>query len=237
MWVCSVGVKMVRIMMVTFVFLGWSWYELSGGRDFVPGGNGVPVMAEAGAAVRTVPPEQPRLAGLRPMPSMAIQPELAPREISLQDRQPLTAKTVNVALKITEGDTLARTQGTKAASAPVDEIAFALAGVLPEVSVGFDTSAPVQRIAGLGAALPLGAPMGDALVPEGPGDVRDLRVVSGSRVNLRGGPATSYTALTQLTDGDKVEVLDDTGDGWVRLRVVTTETEGWMSEDFLIASN
>lgn len=127
------------------------------------------------------------------------------------------------------------------AAEPADEIARSLAdalgpGVIPE-SVGPDD--PIPRIAGLGDGAPLGSRVGEGAAPVVAPDARDLRIVTGTRVNLRGGPATSYDVITQLFEGDEVEVLDDTGDGWVRLRVLTglDEAVGWMSDDFLQAED
>ncbi|MBY6122667.1 SH3 domain-containing protein [Mameliella alba] len=127
------------------------------------------------------------------------------------------------------------------AAEPADEIARSLAdalgpGVIPE-SVGPDD--PIPQIAGLGDGAPLGSRVGEGAAPVVAPDARDLRIVTGTRVNLRGGPATSYDVITQLFEGDEVEVLDDTGDGWVRLRVLTGQDEaiGWMSDDFLQAAD
>ncbi|WP_305971663.1 MULTISPECIES: SH3 domain-containing protein [unclassified Mameliella] len=127
------------------------------------------------------------------------------------------------------------------AAEPADELARSLAdalgpGVIPE-SVGPED--PIPQIAGLGDGAPLGSRVGDGAAPVVAPDERDLRIVTGTRVNLRDGPATSYDVITQLFEGDEVEVLDDTGDGWVRLRVLSglDEATGWMSDDFLEAAD
>lgn len=102
----------------------------------------------------------------------------------------------------------------------------------------FEPAQSGQRISGLGGGLPLGTPIGSgdpAAAPIIAPDLLDLRLVSGTRVNLREGPATTYPVVTQLLKGDEVEVLDDTGDGWVRLRVLANDETGWMSDDFLEA--
>ena len=132
------------------------------------------------------------------------------------------------------------------AAEPVDEIARALSeavrdGVVPDPgapAAAPDPDGAVPRVAGLSEGLPLGAPVDGGLDAGGVGpqiapDLADFRVVSGTRVNLRGGPSTDFEVRTQLFEGDEVEVLDDTGDGWVQLRVLGTEEIGWMSEDFL----
>ena len=45
---------MTRVFLVTFGFLGWVWFELSGGTDFQPGQNGVQVLAAAPVAENTI---------------------------------------------------------------------------------------------------------------------------------------------------------------------------------------
>lgn len=69
--------------------------------------------------------------------------------------------------------------------------------------------------------------------PETPAD---LRKVTGSRVNLRYGPGTSYSVVGQLGEGDRVEVLSDPGDGWVKLQAQDGGTAGWMYDAYLAAA-
>ena len=62
----------------------------------------------------------------------------------------------------------------------------------------------------------------------------DVRNVTGRSVNVRGGPGTNYSVVNRLVRGDQVEVLEDPGDGWVRLRPVGGGPVGWMA-DFLLS--
>lgn len=57
----------------------------------------------------------------------------------------------------------------------------------------------------------------------------DVRQVSGNRVNLRNGPGTQYNVLSKLTRGEQVAVLQDPGNGWLKLRVVETKRVGWLA--------
>ncbi len=63
----------------------------------------------------------------------------------------------------------------------------------------------------------------------------DIRTVSGNRVNVRGGPSTSYGIVSKLTRGETVRILEDNGDGWVRMQPVNGGETGWMA-DFLLTS-
>ena len=80
--------------------------------------------------------------------------------------------------------------------------------------------------------LPPGVQARAAALPE-PEPAADIRTVSAAAVNIRNGPGTSYSVLAKLTFGDRVEVLNDPGQGWVKLRVKETGRVGWMA-DFLL---
>jgi uncharacterized protein YraI len=61
--------------------------------------------------------------------------------------------------------------------------------------------------------------------------------VTGDRVNFRAGPSTDDAIIAALTLGQEVELIARVGGGWAHLRVVGTDLEGYMSEDFLGAAN
>ena len=65
----------------------------------------------------------------------------------------------------------------------------------------------------------------------------DLREVTATRVNLRNGPGTKYSVLDKLVRGDAVQVLSDNGDGWIKLRVKSSNQVGWMADYLVTASN
>ncbi|WP_292285205.1 SH3 domain-containing protein [Marivita sp.] len=81
--------------------------------------------------------------------------------------------------------------------------------------------------------------------PEVPADTQavleeaapDLRFVDGDRVNMRGGPGTDYAVIGKLQRNDMVEVIEDEGDGWLRLRETLTGNEGWIADWLVTASN
>ncbi|MEO1555213.1 MAG: SH3 domain-containing protein, partial [Pseudomonadota bacterium] len=60
------------------------------------------------------------------------------------------------------------------------------------------------------------------------------RSVSGNSVNVRGGPGTNFSVVNRMVRGDKVEILQDPGQGWVQLRPVGGGPVGWMA-DFLLS--
>lgn len=65
----------------------------------------------------------------------------------------------------------------------------------------------------------------------------DYRQVTGSRVNLRGGPSTKFDVVTQLLRGEEVEILASQDNGWVKLRALDGSDIGWMSDSFLKVVN
>ena len=65
----------------------------------------------------------------------------------------------------------------------------------------------------------------------------DIRLVNGSRVNVRNGPGTNFSVVAQLTRGAEAEVLQNPGDGWVKIKAADTGGIGWMAERLLIAKN
>ena len=50
---------------------------------------------------------------------------------------------------------------------------------------------------------------------------------------MRGGPGTNYAVVNRMVRGDKVEILQSPGDGWVQLRPVGGGPVGWMAEFLL----
>lgn len=54
-------------------------------------------------------------------------------------------------------------------------------------------------------------------------------------VELRRGPSTEYLILRNLEAGERVDVLEQTEDGYSRVRVADQGTEGWILTRFLVA--
>ena len=71
-------------------------------------------------------------------------------------------------------------------------------------------------------------PVAAAAEPEG-----DLFRVTGSRVNMRGGPSTAYGVIDSLAEGTLAEAIGETVDGWREIRDVETGRTGFMSARFL----
>jgi len=213
---------MSRFVLVSFFFMGWSFYELSGGSDFVPPQRPDPV-----AVAKAKPIAEPRVtaASLVPKPLLqpVQQPVLLPRNnkitASLPDRpiaDPELRSEVALAQITAVGDTF-------------------------EFGVRVGTSAPIEpqiQMASLSGGLgsltePEKLPVTDVQPVLPPVPDLDLRHVTASRVNMRGGPSTIYPVVTKLSHDTAVEVLEDSGTGWLHLRVVDGDQTGWIAASLI----
>jgi len=208
---------MTRVMLITFAVLGWAWFELSGGTDFVPGENGVDLLAAA-PEPRTVAPAK-RTSHTLTQPEAPVAPVVA--EVVTRDGTQDLAKVSVVALQTTPAPT------------PIVPAAS-----VTNVFAPTPTETAIQEQL---AALSTPTVLSDAVTVTETLTIEraqiDYRTVTGTRVNLRQGPSTNYDVVTQLLRGEEVEVLDATGDGWVKLRALDGSDIGWMSDSFLTASN
>lgn len=195
---------MTRFILISFLFLGFAFYQLSGGSDFD---------AEATRLSRVeAEPEVTKQATAQRSPARSIDPvpenvtrvklDLNSLDDVLRPGARRQAPTVVATALTTEED----------ASQPVE--------VLPSLLI----DQPVIRPVDFGVA-PARAVTGTA--------PKQVRQVTGSSVNVRGGPGTEYSVVNRLVRGDEVEVLQDPGNGWVKLRPVDGGPVGWMAEFLL----
>ncbi|MEB8389416.1 SH3 domain-containing protein [Rhodobacteraceae bacterium KMM 6894] len=230
---------MWRFILISFGFLGFAFYQLSGGADYAPSSNSLQV-------------------------AWADKPFFAvPEPVEQQDVQIATATTpavddaVNVADAQSDTAPQAITQAVVAAleETPDEERVaradISLAGLssdqfsrvnvtLAGAAQGFGTIQNASLgLSGVGSfsadtlvqdvrAVPL-----DQAVPAKPADIRS---VVRSSANMRAGPGTDYQTVDQLSLGAPVQVLDHTS-GWVRLRDLETGQTGWMADWLVTASN
>lgn len=209
---------MLRLAVVTFGFLGWAWYELSGGADFEPGTNSLRVLAKV--ETEELPPavSAVEVAGTQAAPI-------------LKGSDVVTESAPQVTRSTNSGVELAK---VSAASFPAQS---RIVTVVPHPG-RIKTPETVVPVVSNSAVV-----QGDTLVGTSTTSVEpvveiDYRRVTGNRVNLRAGPGTSFGVVDTLRRGDEVEVLQDPGTGWVKLRSFEGNSIGWMSGQFLqVASN
>lgn len=200
---------MARFIIVTFGFLAFVFYEMSGGSDFD---------AEETRLSRIDAPVVVEEETLAPVAVAEVAPAL-PENVT---RVSLNLTSVNEVLRP------ARTVRTSVArprpAAPEDTETAVLEEeptvILPSLIVDAAVITPVD----------FDAPDTQEAVASG----RDVRAVSARSVNVRGGPGTNYSVVNRLTRGAEVEVLQDPGNGWVKLRPLDGGTIGWMA-DYLLS--
>lgn len=209
---------MKRFILLSFGFLGWAFYEMSGGGDFESASD--------------------REARLNPAPEVVVTEVTQPQttaDATTQEETPQVVDTdppqqdvTRVALNLT---TL---QDAQEAETPQNT--GQTVNIDPEtgVAVNIDTLSSADTPAIIPSLI-----VGDQTQPQAQTEVVsntvDVRRVSGNRVNVRGGPGTDFGVVARLVRGDEVEILQDNGNGWVRMRPVDGGTEGWMA-DFLLTS-
>lgn len=215
----------MRFVLVSFVFLFWAFYELSGGEDFVPRGVRPP-KPEPVAAVTDEPAAAP--AGPVEAASLVAKPAIAPRKprptapAAIADRgdsvQVPAAEPTAPRVRASLSDGLTLFPVTQ----PSDQVSFAAVDG-SAVSLG-------EIAASSASVTPANLPARAATPTEPP---RDMREVSGTRVNLRDGPGTVYPVIARLRIGQKVEVLGESGTGWLRLRTEENGLNGWVAASLI----
>ena len=200
---------MARFIIVTFGFLAFAFYEMSGGADFD---------AEETRLSRIEAPVVVEEETLAPIAVADVAPAL-PENVT---RVSLNLNSVNDVLRPQRNvrTTAARPRPTEA---EVTETALSEEEptiILPSLIVDAAVITPVD----------FNAPAAEEAVAT----ARDVRAVSARSVNVRGGPGTNYSVVNRLTRGAEVEVLQDPGNGWVKLRPLNGGTIGWMA-DYLLS--
>lgn len=208
---------MKRFILLSFAFLAFAFYELSGGSEFEPASVRM-------ASLAPTPEKAPdvQVAEIKPTtPNVAQVEEVAVAKVDVISE-------TRVALNLTtRTDTNLSDFSVSRESETVPENVSLV--TLGDVTASIDTPAIIPSLIAPGESE---APVEEVDLAD---PVLDIREVSGSRVNVRGGPGTGFSVVNKLVRGDAVEVLEDNGEGWVRMRPVDGGPEGWMA-DFLLTS-
>ncbi|KAA9007131.1 SH3 domain-containing protein [Histidinibacterium aquaticum] len=194
---------MTRFIVLTFAFLGWAFWEMSGGADFEPERwPGQELVADAATES-----EQPGQSGPAEADVEVTRASLTPFSTGpAAPSAPQGPAPAGSGAAITQASFQqppengpSGPQWTSAADAIADQIAFET-GNAPQPG-----SAEVQG-----------------------SDQAATVYVGGSRVNMRSGPGTGYAVLETLPEGTEARLLERQ-DGWARIEVVGGGT-GWMAD-------
>ncbi len=207
--------------LLTFGFLGWTFYTLSGGADYVPKEGSRQAHARAMAAA-----EDARMASVVQVPADdagqadANESDLAPEAVASDLG---IAPDMLVMSALNDSVNLLQSVST----ADVDE-----PEALRDARVASLTLAEPEAFAQAAGYAPVTETMTDE-TPETFQRLEDLRRITGNRVNIRTGPGTGYGVSGQVTRGTEVEVLEGLPSGWLQLRVRDSQQIGWVASSLV----
>jgi hypothetical protein len=232
-----IGVAM-RLVIVSFFILGWLFWEMSGGSEFEP--RPAPErMAEAAPETAARPASDPEAASLdagrpaaRATPvAVSARPLTEPRPEA--DPQPAADDTADTGPdRAVEINATVRAALRQSLPAYMD---IAANGYAPQAPAPAPQDRPEPD------TLPAGATTGGLISTALPEEVAmaaaapQLREITGTRVNMRNGPGTTFEIVERLVLGDELEMLSDPGNGWLRVRLVDTGTVGWVAQSLVSA--
>lgn len=219
----------MRYVLVAFFFLGLVFYEMSGGADF------------DGEATRMARIEVPLAADPEKLETIFAEPgarlpenvsRIALNLDSVQDVVRPARRTPSELAPVSTSQDQPRPSLSEEPPAEfVASLIGAPAGTRDALidssaitSVNFGDTRPVPLRTRVTADTEVAAPQTTEI---------DIRSVSGSAVNVRGGPGTSFSVVNRLVLGDEVEVLQESGDGWVQLRPLNGSAIGWTASFLL----
>ncbi|WP_372992736.1 SH3 domain-containing protein [Sulfitobacter sp.] len=208
---------MTRFILLTFGFLGWTYYEMSGGADFEPTR---PQMEANASETETVVAQTAPAAVEAPVKVAPAQKvaKVVPADTTPPGFSGSSASDYVVRASMTVDNAQAATQVAPVKYVPVkfgsSTSSTDTPAIIPSLIVPNDTGANIITSSA----------------------TDDIRSVSGNRVNVRGGPGTDFGVVTRLVRGDAVEVIEDLGNGWVQMRAVDDGRVGWIA-DFLLTSS
>ncbi len=186
---------MSKFVVVSFMLLAWTFYEMSGGADFEPRGTREMNVARTEEEPRT--PQRVAETAVRTTVTPAALVQTAPASTN-EAQEPIEIAALEPA-------------ATELTLASLDDGGFSISNPL---TVFDPAQEKAKRVAAEGT---------DAEPRE------DLRSVTGNRVNMRTGPGTTYNVIAKLDQGALVNVLEDPGDGWVKLKPMDGGPVGWMT--------
>ncbi|SPF78579.1 hypothetical protein ALP8811_02508 [Aliiroseovarius pelagivivens] len=123
-----------------------------------------------------------------------------------------------------------------APSATVPDTSNSATGmVIKAAAVTGDPSSPAAQAEAAARLMAASAPAPIIPEPEATADNTGFPTlfVSGSTVNMRGGPSTGHGVVSKLTRGTEVIETGQTDDGWSQIKVVDTGKRGFIASRFL----
>ncbi|MEP2716740.1 SH3 domain-containing protein [Pseudophaeobacter sp.] len=224
---------MSRFVIVSFAFMGWGFYEISGGRDFVAPERPVEIASSTAALPAASAGESTDK--FRRSAKVRADSLVTPQVLQAATRRPLvearTPSEPRPAADPTHRRTVALAQIASAAGAlQTTDTAFGIAaetGTLHLDTLEGGLAAMTTQFAE--ETLALNANLTEAEPQPSPESYLDIREIRASRVNMRQGPGTIYPVMARLLAGDEVLIMEDNGTGWLHLRTRSGDKIGWVA--------
>jgi len=225
---------MWRFIVISFAFLGFSFYELSGGSDYKPATNSIQVRGQLNN-------ERPKM-----RPAKVAVTKLAANGAPFAEETVTRSMTSLSDLDLSNGQRFEIRLARVVSPAKTKPAEVTQHVAKNRASVETSEATLPDHVAKAVASASLAGSVADSVDqatlastsdPEVDLPDRDIRRVTGTVVNLRGGPGTKYDRIAKLRRNDEVTVLQDLGNGWIKLRVVQTGRVGWMADWLVTASN
>lgn len=191
---------MTRLIVMSFAALGWCFYVMSGGPNFEP---------------RGVRSEQP----------VRVASKAAPKTVAPSPAKELVTNVVMRSPVVRERPIDPQPAVAAIVAEPASLDTFNALSVFDDQTASITLASLEDGVTGLKQITKDVQPE-PAAQPE---PRKDIREISGTRVNMRDGPGTIYPIVGKARIGQKVEVLSDSGTGWLRLRVLPQQQVGWIS--------
>ncbi len=222
------GGIMKSVIVISFVFMALAFYELSGGADFEPRGVRPPKPERTAAAVPGPPSPRakPALGDTVQARTLVAKPVLAPRKPA---PDPAPEQTAALSQEDEERLNKAGLEQIRGSLGPSLSLFPAADGTGSITLASLEGGAQGFRGAATETEEADEAPAEPAFEAPAP----DIREVTGTRVNMRDGPGTIYPVIGRLTIGQEVEVLSESGTGWLRLRSVEGRQLGWIAASLI----
>lgn len=234
---------MWRFILICFAFLGWSFYELSGGADYEPRANSLQARAEtednqiAKDSGETTQTSNAALQSEAPVTRSIA--SLADLHLSEGERVKIRLTSVNGGRALESGPGSAKVKVlTREERIPREDPAKKVESIVQDSEGNWPSAIELFRQqAALREEMAQSAEREAVREPESVQQISDIRRVDGDVVNLREGPGTGYGAVATLTKGTEVAVLEEPGNGWIELQVIGTGRTGWMADWLVTAAN
>jgi len=211
---------MFRFLIPSFLILAWAFYELSGGAEFEPVKVRRSVDLIPAAPSRPEPKPRPQVAFAEATPAAPVKvaaPKPKPEPKPTAEVFSLASvETVETETPVTRLSTLDPTGTVLKGLTTTGLSALGIGTTSTNDTAVVETSVEEVTVAEVDP---------------------DIRKIAATRVNMRGGPGTSYSVVAKLERGEEVRVVGEPQPGWLMLRTVEGDRLGYVAASLVTPPN